>query len=227
MRYSVSIVSHNQINLCLKAIKTILQFIEDVEIILTVNVEESLDELNQKMYNLILIKNESPLGFGQNHNNAFMKSSGELFLIVNPDIEIVAWDNFDFNEKTLYSPIVLNIDGTEADNRRSFPTPINIFRRKILKKADLKLDWLAGMFLIVPKKLFKQLNGFDASFFMYLEDTDLSIRVKKIGGELEIIKPCVIIHDAQRKSGKNMIHLFYHISSLIRVYFKYPNLIFK
>jgi len=227
MLYSISIVSHKQINLCTKAINTILKLVQDPEIILTINVEEPLDDLNIQCNNLILINNEQPLGFGQNHNNAFRKSSGKLFLIVNPDIEIIHWENFSFEENTLYSPKVLDINGQPADNQRSYPTPLNLFQRKILKKTESKLDWFGGMFLIVPRKLFQKVDGFDERFFMYLEDTDLSLRVKKSGGKLKVIKSCIVIHDAQRKSTKEKIHFYYHITSLFKFYLKHPCLIFN
>lgn len=227
MLYSISIVSHNQINLCIKAINSISQFIRDFEIILTINVDESLSGLNTEIDNLIIIKNEHPLGFGQNHNNAFEKSSGELFLVVNPDIEIINWSDFSFGQNILYAPKVLDADGIVADNHRNYPTPMNLIKRKIFQKRELNRDWIAGMFLIIPRNLFVMLNGFDDSFFMYLEDTDLSIRTKAIGGKLEVIECCIVVHDAQRKSGKDITHLYYHIRSLLKFYIKYPYLIFN
>ncbi len=38
--------------------------------------------------------------------------------------------------------------------------------------------------MIVEKKLFNDLNGFDDNFFMYFEDQDLCLRLKSVGAEI-------------------------------------------
>lgn len=222
MKYSFSIVSHNHQHLCKAAIASIIKNIRtDFEIILTLNIKEKLILPNSWNTYLKIIQNSSPLGFGENHNNAHKSSNGEYFVIVNPDIEIHKWNEENFNSKTLYSPVILNIDGTFADYKRSYPSITNLFRRKILGNKTEKLDWFAGVFLIIKSTFFKELKGFDQDFFMYLEDTDLSLRVKEKGGKLEVINSISIFHDARRSSNKNLKFLRYHVSSLLKFYSKH------
>lgn len=225
MKYSISMISHNQLNLCIKAIKSIFYHISDFELILTINMPEPLDRLKEIESKIKIIKNKKPLGFGENHNNAFKKSKGDIFIIANPDIEIKQWKELLYNPNTLYSPKIINIDGSIADNCRSFPTPLNLVRRKIFKHKEVKFEWFAGMFLIISSKSFEQLKGFDTLFFMYLEDTDLSLRLQKFEGKLEIADDLIIIHDARRSSSRKLKFFKYHISSLLKFYIKHPNML--
>ena len=222
MKYSISIVSHNQIDLCYNAIKSILNHLNDFELILTINIPEPLDSIKEIEKKLLIIKNDKPLGFGENHNNAFKKSKGDIFMIVNPDIEISLWAELTYKPNILYSPMILNIDGSAADSNRAFPTPLNLIKRKILKLREDKLDWFAGVFLIISRESFEKLKGFDTSYFMYLEDTDLSLRFQKQGGILKLTNELVVIHDARRSSLKDIKFFKYHLSSLIRFYLKHP-----
>lgn len=224
MKYSFSIVSHNQQHLCKTAIASIVNNLKvDYEIILTLNTKEKLSISSSQNYNLSIIQNIKPLGFGTNHNNAFKLSKGDYFVIVNPDVELIKWDELNLESRTLYSPVILNLDGTVADYQRSYPTIINLFRRKFLVNKSEKLDWFAGIFLIINRSFFKELKGFNEEFFMYLEDTDLSIRVKKIGGGLKVLETICVYHDARRDSNKNLNFFKYHILSLLKFYTIHAN----
>ena len=222
MKYSFSIVSHNQQDLCKAAIESIIRNVdEDYEILLTLNTNEELVIDLDSNLNFRIIPNTKPLGFGTNHNNAFKHSKGDYFVVVNPDIRINKWSKVNLNSRTLYSPIILNPDGSVADYSRSYPTLINLVKRKFLGLKNEKLDWFAGVFLILESSFFEELNGFDQDFFMYLEDTDLSLRVKETGGMLKVVDSISILHDARRDSKKNLKFFKYHISSLFKFYLKH------
>ena len=43
------------------------------------------------------------------------------------------------------------------------------------------VDWLAGVVMLLPTQLFREVGGFDTSFFMYCEETDLQRRLADLG----------------------------------------------
>ena len=43
------------------------------------------------------------------------------------------------------------------------------------------VDILSGAFIMIKRKVFEKVNGFDESFFMYGEDIDLSLRITQLG----------------------------------------------
>lgn len=47
--------------------------------------------------------------------------------------------------------------------------------------SDCTVDHVIGAFYLMPAALFRRLGGFDERFFLYLEDLDLSLRVRQAG----------------------------------------------
>lgn len=227
--HSFSIVSHNQFQLCQDLIESIKLNVENFEIILTINTIENIDKKwLSSIKNLNLILNKKPKGFGENHNNAANHCSGINFIITNPDIKIIAWDNtFVFNINKLYSPLIFNNNLKMEDHLRNIPTIFNILKRQIFKKKFVKNPkWFAGMFLIINKNKFIELGGFDKRFFMYLEDADLCLRAKKLGCDLSLLHDFKVIHIARRSSNKSLYYLLIHINSFLKFYMKYPKYFF-
>jgi len=54
-----------------------------------------------------------------------------------------------------------------------------------------QVDFASGACMMVSADYLKKLNGFDEKYFMYLEDTDLCIRVRNLGGKI------IYVHDAE------------------------------
>lgn len=117
------------------------------------------------------------------------------------------------------SPEILNPDGGVEDYKRADLSLLNICKRIIFKDNIENFDWFAGMFLIVKSEAFRQLQGFDVNFFMYVEDCDLSMRARKAGMKLGDIEGFSVTHDARRASTKSVRHLKWHVSSLFRYWF--------
>lgn len=61
-------------------------------------------------------------------------------------------------------------------------------------KHDVVVDAIGGAYLLVKKKSFNALNGFDEKFFMYLEDVDLSVRAKEMNFKIMYCPHSVIKH---------------------------------
>ena len=55
--------------------------------------------------------------------------------------------------------------------------------------------WLSGACLAMHRDLWTTVAGFDDDYFMYWEDVDLSYRVVKAGGRLEVRQDLVAVHD--------------------------------
>ena len=75
-----------------------------------------------------------------------------------------------------------------------------------------------GSFLVIRTKLFKELNGFDDRFFMYLEDADLCKRVNQ-KSKLMYLPDAVVIHKWEQGSHTNKTLFKYHLRSM-KLYFK-------
>lgn len=234
---SLSIVSHGQF----KLIKNLLSDLENysnyiLEIILTLNIPEDID-INSYSNNIIVIKNNSKKGFGENHNYAFQKISGDYFFIINPDIRIKHFDFTSFIQKLedksigVLSPIVLNQSGEIEDHVRDYPDLQNLFSRFLKKQSttsylnknsDLFLNkWIAGMFMAFKSIDYERLRGFDERFYMYLEDVDICRRVNYMNLSTGVDNKNFVIHDARRDSHRKIKLFLTHCQSYFKFFKKW------
>lgn len=227
---TLSIVSHDQIDLVEALISSIeKEFYGNISIILTLNTsDEHFSSIKYSGLDIQIIHNKTPLGFGNNHNNAMARCLTEHFIVCNPDIDFTS---LDFNHLTkiinssgkgLYSIKILDSLGNTEDHIRHDPTLWNMAQRVIFKRKK-KIDhgrvWLAGMFLIFGHGLHKDYS-FDDRYFMYVEDADLSRQIRTNHPVLSF-EELSVIHHAQRDSRKKIKYFLYHIKSLLKYWWKW------
>jgi len=240
-KLAISIVSHNQIKLVYELLHDIQAFCSsnfdlDIEIILTINISENLIfNITDFLIPIKIIENISPRGFGENHNAALKNNDSEFFCILNPDIRLLNNPfNFllkNFNDLTIgvLAPCITDSFGNIQDSARKFPTPWSILNRALLNKHTpdyliekkiINPDWVAGMCMLFRAEVFKKLNGFDERFFLYCEDIDICARVRLLNYRVILDPRVSVIHNAQRDSHKSWRYLKWHISSLLRFFYK-------
>ena len=204
----------------------------DFEVIVTLNLPEDDSLYFEFDFPLKLIKNNSPRGFGANHNSAFLASDGFFFAVVNPDIRISSLDiselllTFSTKNAAAVAPLVYSSSGTTEDSARRFPTFFRLLKRVVLRhresdyipgNTDLVVDWVAGMFVVFRKDVFRNLGGFDdRRFFMYMEDVDICRRISEAGFNVLLNPKVSVVHLAQRASHKNLKHMRWHVVSAFR-----------
>lgn len=234
---TISIVSHGQLTLAMKLLADIRNYCKDIvlELILTLNIPEKLpfSELEYP-FPIKIIRNPSPLGFGENHNQAFRQARGDYFCLLNPDIRIdqnVFVPLISQLEKTprlgLIAPLVLDPRGNPEDSARDFPTPSEIVAKCFGGKSKRhegsptglsNPDWVAGMFMLLPSRAYRDIGGFDASYFLYYEDVDLCARLTLKNYLIGFYPGVSITHDARRNSHHNLRYQRMHLQSMFRFF---------
>jgi len=233
---SISIVSHLQIQLIEKLLADLNKHCGEskIEVILTLNLNEEIPfDRDGFKFPMQIIRNTRPLGFGANHNQAFLKSTGRFYCVVNPDIRLTS-DPF----KQLISclsdqsvgvtaPKVLGAEGEVEDSARRFPTPLKILCKVFgggkggdyfIADRPIYPDWVAGMFMLFPRGVYEQLGGFNERYFLYYEDADLCARLRLYGYEILICPDVEVIHQAQRSSHRNFKYFRWHLISMMRFF---------
>lgn len=105
-------------------------------------------------------------GFGFNHNVLFqLRNSNDPFIILNPDA-LPAPSSIDvlLNRYLNQKGKVAIVEGTQWP----FAHP------KEFDQVTLETPWASAAFCLVDGDFFRQIEGFDERYFMYLEDVDLS-----------------------------------------------------
>jgi GT2 family glycosyltransferase len=229
-KVTISIVSHNQIEMVNDLIDRLLKLPEVSRIVLTCNTPETLNIKDEEK--MVCINNSVPKGFGANHNKAFSYCNTDYFCVLNPDIELTQ-NPFSILTSLMQSypaeiaaPLVLSPIGMVEDSVRKFPS-LGMLLLKLLglSKNDYKItlgmpnfepDWLAGMFMVFRSKTYIKLNGFDESYFLYYEDVDICRRAYKLGLKIVCCPQVSVVHHAQRASRHNFRHMRWHLGSMLR-----------
>ncbi|EJG1990350.1 TPA: glycosyltransferase family 2 protein [Vibrio parahaemolyticus] len=188
------------------------------------------------------------MGFGENNNFnfdhciAYGMGNNDWFLCLNPDV-LLDVDNFLILSNLLNVTDEIDIFTVNLfqDNNyqiaekslRYFPKWSSLFRMLIgLSVTDAYdkdaldnnsiVDWASGAFLIFPAGLYKQLGGFDKSYFMYYEDVDICYRArKKYGYSVRFFKQVKAVHAGAYQNRKILsVHFRWYLKSLLLFLFR-------
>ncbi|MDM0077380.1 glycosyltransferase family 2 protein [Variovorax sp. J2P1-59] len=224
---TVSIVSHGQLDLVLPLIEELDRFNCGVvaKLVLTLNIPEP-DLLAGRTWGFEIerIENTAPKGFGANHNQAFARCATPWFLVLNPDIRfdsdvltpLIAQAETDSG---LLAPRILEPGKPTPEQHRAIITPLEIVSRK---RPDYERPaipaWIPGLFMLFRSGAYREIGGFDERFFMYGEDFDICARLRLAGWKLQIAEQLQARHDARRASHRSKRHLYWHVTSLLKVW---------
>lgn len=233
---TLSVVSHGQIHL----IEALLQDLARhcgktrLKVILTLNIPEDLPiSLNQLPYPVLILRNNIPLGFGENHNLAFNHAGTGYFCVINPDIRLdsdvfpTLIDSLRDPSCGVTAPLIVNGEGLVEDSAREFPTPFKILCKALggCRGQDYQIgstlvepDWVGGMFMVFRRDTYVLLGGFDQKFFLYYEDVDLCARIRLQGLRVVMIPGVRATHLARRSSHSSAVYSYMHIRSMIRFF---------
>jgi GT2 family glycosyltransferase len=169
--------------------------------------------------NVIIINNDSNIGFAKACNKASSVATSDILFFLNPDTELVSGNFKDllsfFDSKTgIISPLLLTTTGKIQPWSMGYAiTPFEVLRNNIgsirskelwLKEGDMNPDWVSGAAFAIKKSVFNKLNGFDENFFMYFEDVDLCKRIKESDLEIKILSSISIIHTGGHSANNNV-----------------------
>ncbi len=241
---SASIVTYNDGETALKAVQSLLEYTKRYPLKVYVfdnastdGTASALKEINAP--NVLITENKKNIGFGAAHNLCLKEDTGKYHFVINPDITVnsdVLSDMVDFLEQNrdtvMCMPKILNLDSTEQKLPKEKPTFKRLFFGRLSKKIrneyvwaekditkPCDVDFCTGCFFAIRTEIFKELNGFDERFFMYLEDADLTLRAKKKGRVL-MLPEFSVTHKWERTSAKSLKYLLIHISSCFKFLLK-------
>jgi N-acetylglucosaminyl-diphospho-decaprenol L-rhamnosyltransferase len=236
-----SVVSHGH-RLYLKRLLNQLNncgTLKHAKVIVIINIfDEPFDASCFYNLNITIIRNKIPLGFGENHNNAFKFCLTPWFAILNPDLLLYKTEPFTaLLNKVFYNnpakigiatPQILTTDLTVADAVRNNLTLFSLILRALGFKKQIKVTyvsskytkfyWFAGMCLVIDSNAFKEAAGFDEKYFLYCEDYDLCARLYNLGWELLLDTESQIIHEAQKSSHYSFLYFKLHLKSILKVW---------
>lgn len=243
MDLSIIIVNYNTKELTSQTINSIIDNTQGINYeIIVVDNSSDKSQLYNSMNDDIRIYQVENHGFGHGCNSGARQATGKYLLFLNSDTLIhgdslakcVAYLNESDKVGVLGARVLLEDGILDHGCKRGFPTPgaafyyylgldkiypqsrkYGAYRQTFLNEYEInEVDSVSGAFLIMPKYLFDEVNGFDEEFFMYGEDLDLCYRIKEKGYKVIYFPGAVITHlkgqSGLHTSSKIVIYHFYN-----------------
>ena len=193
-----------------------------------------------------LMEMGSNTGFGRASNKGAGSAEGKFLLFLNPDCKITGDDigpllKFykDSESPGVIGAKIIGESGSLHYSCRTFPTLArqfyeSYFLQRIFHSNRIfgsyfmswwdhsgpgEVDWLAGSFMLVDRGLFIDAQGFDTDYFMYSEDTDLCLRLYRMGYKNYYYPGYRVIHADSGIASRDMAERESEIWKSRRLYF--------
>jgi GT2 family glycosyltransferase len=212
IRASIVIVNYNGGDEILECLDSVFKHLEPgVEVILVDNLsaDGSPEAIKTRFPNVLLIQAGENRGFGAGCNLGVSRARGKYVVFLNPDTivregwlgPLLEQLQRDGSVGLVTSRIVLadhpgtintcgnTVHLTGLTLCRGLGAPSESFSR-IEEVAAV-----SGAAFAMTKDLFTHLGGFDEEMFLYMEDTDLSLRAQLVGYKCRCVPDSIVLHD--------------------------------
>ena len=191
--------------------------------------EKMVEKMQDHFAELVLIKNQKNLGYGQAVNQGIKATDGKYILVLNPDVLISGAGlskmvkYMEENQSVgVLGPKLFNYDGTLQYSCFAFPkwyTPIvrrtflgnTLFGKKEIRRylmedydhqVTREVDWLLGGALFLRREAIEKIGLMDERYFLYCEDTDCCRKFKDSIYKVIYYPEASFLHYHQRMSAR-------------------------
>lgn len=211
-RVTVIIINWNTKELLARCLDTVCE--NDCEVIVVDNgsSDESVSIVKERFPNVRLILNSDNLGFATANNKALHEAHSEYILFLNTDVilnEGVLEEMIEFMDKHpmagLCSPSLLRQDNSLQESYISFPNLFTeLFGRFNYRhcKTPSKVQSIRGACMLARANAVKDIGGFSERYFLFLEETDLCMRLHKNGYEVWYLPAVKVYHTGGGSAGE-------------------------
>jgi GT2 family glycosyltransferase len=199
----------------------------------------SVDTIKSSFPDVKIIANSENLGFSAANNRAVRIAKGQYLFLLNPDTIVYpnSLDTLitfldDHSDVGACGPKFLGADGQVHFSvgyvptfrallyGRTFLRSLGIFRRchKELTARNLnfektaEVEQLSGAALMIRRSVMEEIGSMDENFFMYYEDVDLCLRIRKAGLRIVFVPDSIITHiggkSTEQVSARRRIMLY-------------------
>ena len=218
---------------CIKsAIDTGGAYAQEIIVVDNASGDDSVEAIKRDYPDVIVIRNEENCGFARANNIGIGKSKSRYVCLVNSDVQVLGRtigyliDYMDQNPRVgIAGPKILWPDMTLQDSCRKFPTlwtklcetvALNrLFPNSSVFSGEhmqffahdriMKVDSLAGCFMMIRKTALKEVGLFDEEYFIYSEETDLCKRCSAHGWDIEFLPEVCVVHHHAASTAKDPV----------------------
>lgn len=242
---SIVIVSWNTVVLladCLGSISTGTTGLEHHVIVVdNASTDDSAAMIAREFPAVQLIRNAENVGFARANNQGLRASAGHYVLFLNSDTRVPrgalsALVGFmdAHPDAGACSPRLARADGsTQPFAFGGDPTPTYLCARGWMRliqhravhdwetRESQSVDWVSGACLLARRDAVLQVGGFDENFFMYFEDNDLCLRMRRAGWKILYNPKVTITHLGGSSMPPDQARQRFYDASLRQFYAKH------
>ncbi|MFQ5431036.1 MAG: glycosyltransferase family 2 protein [Nitrospinota bacterium] len=231
---------------CLKSMEQ-YENVNKLQIIVSDNdsTDGSNDMLAKEFPYVEVVQNGQNIGFAAGNNRGLIHAKADLVLILNPDMEFIETGLEKLAAFMDANPDVgacgcmaLEPDGSFMKQcRRGYPDPVTAFfkvtgiARLFPGNADfgkyfysgvpndrpMDVDALSGSFILARRSVMEVVGGFSEEYFMYVEDVDICLKIRRAGYKVRYMPEMKIIHHGsacmnQRRPLEKKRFYHYHMT---------------
>lgn len=218
MRLAIVILNWNGKKLLEQFLPSVLKHSKGANLYVADNAstDDSVSFLKHNYPDIKIIKNKTNDGYAKGYNDALKHIEADVFCLLNSDVEVTEnWlypiiETFDKNANTVIAqPKILDYKnkayfeyaGAAGGFIDKYGYPycrgriFNTLEQDLGQYNDTTdIFWASGACLFIRSDIFKELRGFDESFFAHMEEIDLCWRAKNLGYSIKYIGDSVIYH---------------------------------
>ena len=178
--------------------------------------DDSVNYIKTTFPTITIVQNKENGGYAKGYNDALKNIEADVFCLLNSDVEVTPnWLSpviktfktqdstaiiqpkiLDYNNKTYFE--YAGAAGGFID-KYAYPycrgRIFNTLEKDQGQYNDTsEIFWASGACLFIRAKLFRALNGFDESFFAYMEEIDLCWRAKNNGYHIKYVGASTVYH---------------------------------
>ena len=228
---AVIVVSYNSRDWLEACVASVYEHAGDLDVDVVVVDNASTDgsaELVERRFPAARVERAPNHGFAAGNNRGLETVDAPFVLFLNPDAAIVEGSLAALVEAVRARPRVglvgcrqLAQDGTLHPTIRRFPTPVRLFfeafgserfplRASWLGQRELDpsrydeevdCDWTSGSFMLARSAALADSGPMDERYFLFMEETDLCLRIKRAGWEIRHLPTMTITHPTIREQA--------------------------
>ncbi|MFL6662988.1 MAG: glycosyltransferase family 2 protein, partial [Rhizobacter sp.] len=150
------------------------------------------------------------LGFGRANNLGLAAVKTRYALLLNPDarlepgaLQALHEAARRYPEAAIVAPVLFDAPGVVGDFFRGpFYAPAS--RPAPEPEGDLCAEFVTGAAMLLDVQRLRAVGGFDPWFFLYFEDDDLCLRVRRAGHAIVVAHAARVLHRVRRSSAPSV-----------------------
>lgn len=221
---AIMVVSTNEAHWLEPCLRTVFEHAGDATLDVVVVDNESTDgtrELVEGGFPEARVVASSNHGFGHANNRGALTCNARYMLFLNPDTEIVSGSFGELVAAMDERPLVglagvkqMTADGALSETIRYFPGPMRALGEALLSErwprrpkwsgereldfslyeSEMQCDWTSGSFMLTRTEALLSSGLMDERYFLYAEEPDLCLRMKRDGWQVRHLPFMSVIH---------------------------------